>query len=46
MCKGKYSPDIEDVQQAAIPVLNHRIFKNYQAEADEYTTEMIIKNIL
>lgn len=46
MCKGKYSPDIEDVQQAAIPVLNHRIFKNYQAEADEYSTEMIIKNIL
>jgi MoxR-like ATPase len=46
MCKGKYSPDIEDVQQAALPVLNHRIFKNYQAEADEYTTEMIIKNIL
>lgn len=44
--KGKYSPDIEDVQQAAIPVLNHRIFKNYQAEADGYTTEMIIKNIL
>lgn len=46
ICKGKYSPDIEDVQQAALPVLNHRIFKNYQAEADEYTTEMIIKNIL
>jgi MoxR-like ATPase len=44
--KGKYSPDIEDVQQAAIPVLNHRIFKNYQAEADEYSTEMIIRNIL
>ena len=46
MCKGKYSPDIEDVQQAALPVLNHRIFKNYQAEADEYSTEIIIKNIL
>ncbi|MBL7789676.1 MAG: MoxR family ATPase [Chitinophagales bacterium] len=44
--KGKYSPDIEDVQQAAFPVLNHRIFKNYQAEADEFNTEMIIQNIL
>lgn len=44
--KGKYSPDIEDVQQAALPVLNHRIFKNYQAEADEYTTKMIIHSIL
>lgn len=43
---GKYSPDIEDVQKAAFSVLNHRIFRNYQAEADEYSTEMIIKNIL
>lgn len=46
MTKGKYSPDIEDVQQIAIPVLSHRIFKNYQAEADEYSTDMIIKNLL
>ena len=29
--KGKYSPDIEDVQQVALPVLRHRVFKNYKA---------------
>lgn len=46
MTKGKYSPDIEDVQQAAIPVLSHRIFKNYQAEADEYSTKNLIEEIL
>jgi len=46
MTKGKYSPDIEDVQEVAFPVLNHRIFRNYQAEADEYSTEKIIQNLL
>jgi len=31
--KGKYSPDIEDVKAVAIPILAHRIVKNYKAEA-------------
>jgi MoxR-like ATPase len=46
MTKGKYSPDIEDVQTAAIPVLSHRIFKNYQAEADEFSTIKLILDLL
>ena len=29
---GKYSPDIEDVQAVAVPILSHRIVKNYKAE--------------
>jgi MoxR-like ATPase len=44
--KGKYSPDIEDVQAVAEPVLRHRIVKNYMAEAEGYTTERIIKELL
>ena len=32
--KGKYSPDIEDVKAIAIPILSHRIVKNYKAEAE------------
>jgi MoxR-like ATPase len=32
--KGKYSPDIDDVKAVAIPVLRHRVFKNYKAEAE------------
>jgi MoxR-like ATPase len=46
ICKGKYTPDIEDVQEIAIPVLAHRIFKNYQAEADRMSIDYIIKSIL
>ena len=43
---GKYSPDIEDVQAIAIPILRHRIFRNYKAEAEGYSIEKIIKSIM
>ena len=44
--KGKYSPDIEDVDEVAVPVLRHRIVLNYSAGAEGYTTEDIIKMII
>ncbi len=43
---GKYSPDIEDVKAVAIPILRHRIVRNYKAEAEGYTIEKIIDGIL
>ncbi len=42
---GKYSPDIEDVQAVALPILRHRIVRNYKAEADGYSVEDIIKSL-
>ena len=42
---GKYSPDIEDVQAVAIPILSHRIVKNYKAEAEGITVSQIIKSL-
>ncbi len=39
---GKYSPDIEDVQHVAIPILRHRIIRNYTAEAEGVSIENII----
>jgi MoxR-like ATPase len=44
--KGKYSPDIEDVRAVANPILRHRIVRNYKAEAEGYTVEKIIKELL
>jgi MoxR-like ATPase len=44
--KGKFSPDIEDVQAVATGILRHRIVKNYKAEAEGITDEIIIKNLL
>ena len=43
---GKFSPDIEDVKAVAIGILRHRIIKNYKADADGITEEMIIDKLL
>lgn len=42
---GKFSPDIEDVQKAAIGILRHRLIKNYKAEAEGISIEEIIKSL-
>jgi len=42
---GKYSPDIEDVQAVATGILRHRIIKNYKADAEGISEEMIIKTL-
>jgi MoxR-like ATPase len=43
---GKFSPDIEDVKAVAVGILRHRIIKNYKADAEGITEEMIINKLL
>jgi MoxR-like ATPase len=43
---GKYSPDIEDVKAVAMPILRHRLVRNYTAEAEGVTMESIITKLL
>lgn len=43
---GKYSPDIEDIQAMAMPVLRHRVVRNYKAEAEGVTQESLISQLL
>jgi MoxR-like ATPase len=43
---GKYSPDMEDVKAVALPVLRHRILKNYKAEAEGISVETIIERMM
>ncbi|MBF04509.1 MAG: AAA family ATPase [Flavobacterium sp.] len=43
--KGKFSPDIEDVQAVATGILRHRIVKNYKADAEGISDEEIIKKL-
>jgi MoxR-like ATPase len=42
---GKFSPDIENVQAVANPILRHRIIKNYKAEAEGVTDELVIQSL-
>jgi len=43
---GKFSPDIEDVKALALGILRHRIIKNYKADAEGITEEMIINKLM
>jgi len=42
---GKYSPDIEDVQAVAYGILRHRIVRNYKADAEGVTEEVLIESL-
>lgn len=43
--RGKYSPDIEDVQAIASYVLRHRVVRNYKAEAEGKSLESIVESL-
>ena len=45
LVKGKFSPDIEDVQAVALPILRHRIFRNFKAEAEGVSVESILERL-
>ena len=46
LLSGKYAPDIEDVRHVAIPILRHRIIRNYTAEAEGVSIEAIIQELM
>ena len=46
LLNGKFSPDIEDVKAVAKPILRHRIIRNYKAEADGYSMDKLIEELL
>ena len=46
LLQGKYSPDIEDVQAIAKPVLRHRIVRNFKAEAEGMAVDALIDKLI
>jgi MoxR-like ATPase len=44
--RGKYSPDIEDVKAVAHPILQHRIVRNYKAEAENISMKELINKLI
>ncbi|NUM51149.1 MAG: MoxR family ATPase [Flavobacteriales bacterium] len=46
LLNGKFSPDIADVKAVAMPILRHRLVKNYKAEAEGYSIDAIIQKLL
>lgn len=46
LLSGKFSPDKEDVQAVALPILRHRVVRNFKAEAEGVSLEQIIEKLL
>ena len=46
LLNGKYSPDIEDVEAIAKPVLRHRIVRNFKAEAEGISVDDLIERLM
>jgi MoxR-like ATPase len=46
LLNGKYSPDIEDIQAIAKPVLRHRIVRNFKAEAEGISVDNLIEKLM
>jgi len=44
--QGRYSPDIDDVKGVAKAILRHRLVRNYRAEAEGYSMDRIIEELL
>ena len=44
--RGRYSPDIDDVKIVAKAILRHRLVRNYRAEAEGYSMDQIIEELL
>lgn len=43
---GKFSPDIEDVKAITLPILRHRVVRNYKAEAEGLKIEELISRLM
>ncbi|NUN07644.1 MAG: MoxR family ATPase [Ignavibacteriaceae bacterium] len=44
--EGRFSPNIDDVRFASLPVLRHRIILNFNAEAEGISSKDVIKKLL
>ncbi|MCX7736270.1 MAG: MoxR family ATPase [Candidatus Kapabacteria bacterium] len=44
--QGRFTPDIDDVKNVALPVLRHRIVTNFKAEAENISHNEIIEQLI
>ena len=43
---GRYSPNVEDVREMAVAVLQHRIILSYKAESKGFSAADIIEKLM
>jgi MoxR-like ATPase len=45
-CQGRFNVATEDVAAVALPVLRHRLVRTFRAEADQQSTDDIVRHLL
>ncbi len=43
---GRPNASVQDIREIAVPVLRHRIWMNFQAEAERWDTVRIVREVL
>ncbi len=43
---GRFTPEIEDIKQVALPVLRHRLILNFSAEAEGIKPDQLVERLL
>jgi MoxR-like ATPase len=46
LLEGRYAVQVEDIEQLARPVMQHRIVRNFHAEAEGVTTAQVIEELV
>jgi MoxR-like ATPase len=46
LMEGRYTPDIDDIRYALLPVLRHRIIVNFNAEAEGVSSMDVVKKLM
>jgi len=46
MLDGRYHASFEDIQAVALPALRHRIILNFEAEAENISTDSVVNDVL
>ncbi len=46
MLDGRYNVSFDDVKQAALPALRHRLLLNFEGEAEGLSTDIVLQDIL
>jgi MoxR-like ATPase len=46
LLEGRYNVSVEDVRAVALPALRHRVIRNFEAEAEDISSDALVRSVL
>jgi MoxR-like ATPase len=46
LLEGRYNVSVEDVRAVALPALRHRVIRNFEAEAEDISSDSLVRSVL